>query len=88
MQKQEVYFLAHWGQPSISPLRPVTRGRPPNGYYKHFFIFLGAQVTSARLQFKYWLSMLTFKSIGQQAWADLHPNNLGSHLILQPPPTA
>jgi hypothetical protein len=24
----------------------------PNGYYKQFLFFLGAQVTSARLQFK------------------------------------
>jgi hypothetical protein len=48
MQKQGLSFLELWGQPS-SPSRRVTKKAALNGYYKEF---LGAQVTSAGLQFK------------------------------------
>jgi hypothetical protein len=67
MQKQEIYFPALLGLSLISPSRQVTRRRPLNSYYKQFLYFLGAWVTSARLQFKligwpYWpLNLLTSK---------------------------
>jgi hypothetical protein len=74
MKKQEVYFQACRGRPSISPSRRVTKKATPNGYYKQFLYFLGAQVHqqdySSNLLAKhsdhyiYWLSIVTTTSIG------------------------
>jgi hypothetical protein len=51
MQKQEVYFPAH-GVNLNQSLKASDKKVTLNGYYKQFLYFLGAQVTSARLQFK------------------------------------
>lgn len=52
MQKQEAYFPGTWASTLNQSLETSDEKVTPNGYNKQFLYFLGAQVTSARLQFK------------------------------------
>jgi hypothetical protein len=51
MQMKRLIFQHLWVDHHLVPQGEWLEG-DSNGYYKQFLYFLGAQVTSARLQFK------------------------------------
>ena len=66
MQKQEVYFPVHQGQ-SV-PWGIWWESNPEWLLQAVFILFRGTGYISKVTVQTYWLSMLTFKSIGQQVW--------------------
>ena len=51
-EKERDLFSSMLGSAVNLSLKASDEKVTPNGYYKQFLYFLGAQVTSARLQFK------------------------------------
>ena len=65
MQKQEVYFLACLVNLQLVPQGKLLEGDPEWLLQAVFILFRGTGYISKVTVQTYWLSILTFKSIGQ-----------------------
>ena len=75
MQKQEVYFLVVGIDLQLVPQDKWLESDPKWLLQAFFILFRGTGYISK--VWTYWLSILTFKAIGKQAWAkhDMHLNS-------------